>query len=166
MKRDGNNIAYLRLIGTSDKSISIIRKFKKKKPKVKKKKRVLVKVHTHKKKNVVIESFGEKELAKLLDRIEVKYIKEKKFKGLVGKEGGQLRYDFYLPSHNAIIEYDGIHHFKKTDYSSNLAKVQSHDKIKDNYCIKNNIPILRLTRNDIDTLTETITTFLDTISNN
>ena len=38
MKRDGNNVAYLRLIGTSDKSISIIRKFKKKKPKVKKKK--------------------------------------------------------------------------------------------------------------------------------
>jgi very-short-patch-repair endonuclease len=65
----------------------------------------------------------------------------------------RLRFDFYLPNINTIIEYDGIQHYKPHSFGSdrttetqniNLLKVQIVDKIKNEYCIKNNIRLIRI----------------------
>lgn len=111
-----------------------------------------------KKKKVV--SFGENEVAKYLKSSGIKFQKEKEFPGLVSKLGNPLRFDFYLPEHNSIIEYDGIHHFKKTDYSSNLGKVKARDEVKNRFCKKNGIPILRITRKDLSGIDKVIRLFL------
>lgn len=39
------------------------------------------------------------------------YFKEKKFENLFQKKGFCLRYDFYIPSKNLLVEYNGIQHY-------------------------------------------------------
>lgn len=67
-----------------------------------------------------------------------------------------LPFDFYLPSYNILIEYDGEHHFQPVKGWGGEEKfklTQKNDEIKNNYCKDNNITLLRLpythTENDI-----------------
>lgn len=68
------------------------------------------------------------------------------------KDKGFLPFDCYLDDYNICIEYDGEQHFKpvcfgQTNYDdviNSFHYTQSHDKIKNNYCKKNNIPLLRI----------------------
>lgn len=63
-----------------------------------------------------------------------------------------LRFDIYLPQHNYIIEYDGEHHFKPINYNNiskekaiqNFKDTQIRDNYKNQWCKKNNIPIIRI----------------------
>jgi very-short-patch-repair endonuclease len=58
-----------------------------------------------------------------------------------------LFFDFYLPSYNLCIEYDGIQHFKPIDRfggENEFKTVQIRDNIKNNYCYENNIKLLRI----------------------
>ncbi len=62
-----------------------------------------------------------------------------------------LPFDFYLPDHNCCIEYDGIQHFKPIKYfggEESLKNLQINDKIKTEYCNKNNIKLLRIKYTD------------------
>lgn len=63
------------------------------------------------------------------------------------------RFDFYLPKFNLCIEYDGMQHFKPTSFGSdqsmetklkNLQVIQQRDKVKNEYCLNNNISLLRI----------------------
>ena len=64
-----------------------------------------------------------------------------------------LKFDFYLSEHNLCIEYDGQQHFKPFSWSNdksretkekNLKLVQLRDSIKNQYCLENNIKLLRI----------------------
>jgi very-short-patch-repair endonuclease len=63
----------------------------------------------------------------------------------------KLLFDFYLKDYKAIIEVDGRQHYVPTNFG-NCEKttqeifedIQRHDKIKNEYCRKNNIPLLRI----------------------
>lgn len=63
-----------------------------------------------------------------------------------------IRFDVYVPSLNLAIEYDGEGHFIPTDYAGRgmdfsieqLKQTQLRDRIKDKYCIKNGIYLLRI----------------------
>ena len=52
------------------------------------------------------ESIGENTIRLILEELNIKFIREYKIPGF------QYRYDFYIPSKNLLIEYDGIQHFK------------------------------------------------------
>ena len=58
----------------------------------------------------------------------------------------RLKFDFYLPKYNIIIEYDGEHHFIENKYFGigNLEYITTNDKIKNKYCEDNNIKIIRI----------------------
>jgi Zn finger protein HypA/HybF involved in hydrogenase expression len=59
----------------------------------------------------------------------------------------KLEFDFYLPEHNICIEYDGIQHFKPVNhFGGEVAFVDQvrRDKEKDEYCLYNNIHLLRI----------------------
>lgn len=68
-----------------------------------------------------------------------------------------LPFDFYLKENHKLIEVDGEGHFRPCNFNqiSNLDAKKSyemtlkHDKIKDEYCKLNNIPLLRVTYEDI-----------------
>jgi len=84
------------------------------------------------------ESRNEKHISNLLNVLKYKFVKEKRF-----TETGNLEYDFYIPKHKVIIEYDGIQHFEprfgKSEYSKqdNYNKLYATDNIKNDF-VKSN----------------------------
>lgn len=70
------------------------------------------------------------------------------------KTGYMLVFDFYIPDINTLIEYDGAQHFMeiKNKPWESLEYVKYKDSIKDEYCIKNNIKLIRISyKEDIKT---------------
>lgn len=57
----------------------------------------------------------------------------------------KYKFDFFLPNLNFAIEYDGEQHYKeKAGFFDSLKKTQQRDKIKEEYCLKYNIKLLRI----------------------
>jgi very-short-patch-repair endonuclease len=62
----------------------------------------------------------------------------------------RLRFDFYLPEFNLIIEYDGIQHYKPTSFGSGSNANEKYlytkrkDLIKEKFCINNGYNIFRI----------------------
>ena len=87
----------------------------------------------------------EKQIEKILQKEKIIYIKEKTFSDL---KHGILRFDFYLPDKNCIIEVDGQQHFhqvKKFQRTRrDFLKQQEHDRIKNSYCLANGIHLYRI----------------------
>jgi len=95
------------------------------------------------------ESKGEKEISKILDKNNIKYIRQKKFKNC--KYINQLLFDFYLLDYNLCVEFDGKQHFEAIQYfgdEKGLKNTQKRDKIKNKYCFDNNIKLLRIKYNE------------------
>lgn len=68
-----------------------------------------------------------------------------------------LKYDFYLPNQNILIEYDGKQHFVSIDYWGGdliFKRQQQNDKIKTEYAINNNINLLRIPYTERKNLSE------------
>lgn len=90
-------------------------------------------------------SKGAKYIQSILDDAHVHYVQEKKFENLKVKQ--HLRFDFYIPSINLIIEYDGLQHFKPVKIwggEEYFRKVQTYDSIKNEYCKQNDIGLVRI----------------------
>ena len=91
------------------------------------------------------ESIGERLVKTYLDENKINYIREKRFDTC--KNIKCLPFDFYLPNHNICIEYDGQHHFipiSRFGGDLNLKYTKFCDKIKDNWCLENNIKLIRI----------------------
>jgi len=56
-------------------------------------------------------SKGEKSIALFLDKYGITYIQEKTFKTCLSPKGNSLRFDFFLPHRDILIEYQGHHHY-------------------------------------------------------
>jgi Zn finger protein HypA/HybF involved in hydrogenase expression len=83
-------------------------------------------------------SRGEKEIEFLLRDLNVEYEHQKKFPEL----SVYYRFDFYIPSINTIIEYNGRQHYEPVEHFGglkNLKKTQRRDEIKKRYCLDNGI---------------------------
>lgn len=94
-------------------------------------------------------SFGEQEIRKYLLSHNIEYIQEKTFENCKNpKTNALLRFDFYIPSLNLCIEYDGQHH--SIDYKNTLKEVQYRDKIKNKFCSSNKIQLVRISYEDFE----------------
>lgn len=74
------------------------------------------------------------------------------------KDKRVLPFDFYLPHENVVIEYDGIQHFKISEFFGGIdsfEKLKLHDEIKTEYCKSHGIRLLRIPYLDYDNI-ETI----------
>jgi len=92
-------------------------------------------------------SHGERKLAKILKDNGIDFEHEKTFANLLSEAGKKLRFDFYLPKLNILIEYDGVQHFEPVErFGGELGftKTQKLDKIKNNFCQQNNIQLIRI----------------------
>lgn len=80
--------------------------------------------------------------------LNIEFIPQKRFSDCTNHKGSDmLPFDFYVPSYNLIIEYDGEHHFQPVKGWGGEEKfiiTQQNDYIKDNYCKSNNMTLLRL----------------------
>lgn len=87
-------------------------------------------------------SKGEERIARFLNKNNITYESRK----TIDLKHKKLFLDFYL-FEGIAIEYDGEQHFKSIctfGGDSRLAKQINNDKLKDNYCIENNIKLIRI----------------------
>lgn len=97
---------------------------------------------------VCYDSKGEKQIRNILNKHQINYINEYKFTDCKDKKS--LPFDFFLPKHNICIEYDGLQHFKpikRYGGEQYFNIIKKHDKIKNDYCTNNLIPLLRINYN-------------------
>lgn len=87
-------------------------------------------------------SYREDEICSLLEKWGYSYEREYTFKDC--KDQCVLPFDFYIKDFNTCIEYDGAHHYEPIYGEDVLESTQKHDRIKDDYCRKNNIILIRI----------------------
>ena len=93
-------------------------------------------------------SKGEKEIIRVLTKYNIEFIDEHTFDDCKYKQA--LPFDFYLPKYNLCYEYDGIQHTKPNKFFGGekaFELCQIRDKIKNEYCMKNKINLLRIPYN-------------------
>ena len=99
------------------------------------------------------QSKGEKELERFLNIYNINYKTQYKFSDC--KNNRTLPFDFYIPSLNLCIEYDGRQHYEIVDYFGGLdgfIDTKIRDTIKTLYCEKNNIKLIRIPYWDFDNI--------------
>lgn len=97
-----------------------------------------------------VSSKGEKEIENILNKFNIEYISQYRFKDC--KDKIELPFDFYIPNLNVAIEYDGEQHYKPVDFANkgaewatnNMLETQRRDNIKTQYCLDNNIKLIRI----------------------
>lgn len=91
------------------------------------------------------QSKGEEIIETFLKENQISFIRQYTFPDCKNKY--ILHFDFYLPNHNICIEYDGIQHYKILEHFGGIERFEHLklcDGIKNNYCKKNKIKLLRI----------------------
>jgi very-short-patch-repair endonuclease len=96
-------------------------------------------------------SKGEKRIKNFLSINNITFIPQYSFSDL--KIIKLLPFDFYLPELKILIEYDGIQHFK--GWSNNKVDLERRKKVdffKNEYCLRNNIKLIRIPYTDFNNI--------------
>lgn len=91
-----------------------------------------------------MDSKGEMAISNILDKLNMQYSREHCFINCVIKQ--KARFDFFVEN-KFIIEYDGLQHFQPVDFFGGEKEYQQRqfsDCLKSEYCVNNNIPLLRI----------------------
>lgn len=103
-------------------------------------------------------SRGENRISVLLDNIGISYHSQYTFHDCINPiTKARLKFDFFLPDYYLCIEYDGSQHTRAESIwakKEGLENIQYRDSIKDSFCKNNNIPLLRISYTDYDSLNE------------
>ena len=103
-----------------------------------------------------LQSKGEYKINQILSNLQIPFESQKTF-ATCKINGNSLRFDYFLPSYNILIEYDGIQHFTFSnsgwDTESKFLKTQQYDEFKTEWCKENSIPLLRIPYTDLSILT-------------
>ena len=101
-----------------------------------------------------ISSKGEMLIANILEKEKIAYNKEFVDPQLFKETGRRLRFDFVIynkdNSVNRYVEFDGRQHYTGPDSeywnrsADTLDKIKEKDKIKNDFCLKHNIPLVRI----------------------
>lgn len=101
-------------------------------------------------------SKGEKRISEILSFLGVIYISQKRFEDCIDKQ--QLPFDFYVPSLNICIEYNGIQHYKSVEWFGGKAGLEDRkkkDKIKQMFCKnRGDLRLLVVKYTDFDNIKE------------
>lgn len=90
-------------------------------------------------------------IRELLVNAGIIFQQEYKFDDCLSPKGNKMKFDFYLPSYNCCIEYDGEQHFRPVDFGTGQEKAiekfeqqKIYDEIKTNYCKEKGIKLVRI----------------------
>ena len=107
-----------------------------------------------------MKSHGEYYISTYLLSNSINFEKQKKFSDLLGVGGGNLSYDFYLPNHNMLIEYQGEQHERPIEYfggEEQFAIQQEHDRRKREYAKDNGYKLLEISYKDYNNIENILT---------
>ena len=96
-------------------------------------------------------SKGEEIIRRFLLNNNIEFIPQHMFEGCKNKR--KLPFDFYLPDYNTCIEYDGIQHVKAVKCfggEEEFKNTKYKDNIKTQYCLNNNINLIRISYIEFD----------------
>lgn len=94
-------------------------------------------------------SKGERKIRNFLNINNIKFLQNYRFTDC--RNNKPLPFDFFLPTHNITIEYDGKQHFIGwRESKQSLKMIRYNDGIKNNYCKTNNISLIRIKYTDFD----------------
>ena len=105
-------------------------------------------------------SIGERNIIKILDNNNISYVKEYSLKNINNQH--PYRFDFALLDNDnniqRFIEFDGIQHYQETHglwkhTKSDLKQLQQRDKVKNEYALSHNIPLVRIPYWERDNIT-------------
>lgn len=100
-------------------------------------------------------SYGEQIIKNYLIKNKINFFRNYYFKDFVVNGSFKLLlYDFYIKEHNLIIEFDGEQHYTKVFNGKLMQNQEAHDFLKNCYCAKNNIKILRIKYDKINNINE------------
>jgi very-short-patch-repair endonuclease len=109
------------------------------------------------------ESKGETRIRVFLEINSIEFIPQHSYEDC--KYKNKLLFDFYLPKYGLIVEFDGKQHYEpieglhgRPDYDFDYQQLK--DKIKNEYCSKNNIPLLRIPYTSINNIEKIIENYL------
>lgn len=105
-------------------------------------------------------SRGENRIASFFKSQNIDSIANKRFDDLRGVGGKKLSYDFYVPSCNALIEYQGKQHEASFEYfggENRFEYQQEHDKRKREYAINNGYKFIEIWYYDYDNIEKILT---------
>lgn len=122
------------------------------------------------------DSRGEREICNILNKLGIEFIQQKTFpdcKNFNRKKPKVLPFDFYLPNHNILIEFDGKHHFEPVRFNgvshqqATILHNQTieNDHIKNDFAKNNNIPLIRVPHFNQQDLIETLCDIIRNTSN-
>lgn len=90
-------------------------------------------------------SKSEDKIKQIFTKEHIICVREKTFSDL---RNGRLRFDFYLPKLNILIEYDSEIHFKKVSKFhhnyNDFSHAQENDRLKNSYALSHSIPLYRI----------------------
>lgn len=98
-------------------------------------------------------SRGEEAIREFLEKHDIAFSREHTFNTCRNPNTGRLlKFDFYVPSKNLIIEFDGEHHYKPTRYNgmsmtqavATLAQTLHCDEVKNTFLKQEKISLLRI----------------------
>lgn len=103
--------------------------------------------------NKCSKSKGEYRIEKFLSEHNIIFEYNKHFDDCRNKN--TLPFDFYLPFYNCCIEYDGIQHYESVYYFGGDDKLKYQKKldgIKNSWCLKNKIKLIRISYKDFQNI--------------
>lgn len=107
------------------------------------------------------ESHGERKIRRILNELGVEYISQKTFEDLRGIKNGVLSFDFYIPSHDLLIEYQGQFHdgfgLEQFQSKEQLKNQKANDLKKRDYVKSHGLNLLEIWYWDFDKINEIIT---------
>lgn len=93
-------------------------------------------------------SKGEKRCIEYFKNNKIQYISQYEYDDLFGVGNRHLKFDFAIVDNSqkvlGLVEYDGVFHYRKIYDNDKHEILKDHDKRKDDYCLKNNIQLLRI----------------------
>lgn len=102
-----------------------------------------------------IQSKGELKISKILEQLGLPFEKEYTFKDLISDNNYPLRFDFYIPKLNILIEYQGKQHYVPADFFGGelgLKDLQKRDRQKLEYCKMHNLKLIIIPYTDFSKL--------------
>lgn len=109
-----------------------------------------------------LSSRGEYEIKELLEQNNINYENDVTFPELIKQTGRRLRFDFIIYDKDfkkpvRFVEFDGRQHTRGPEAiwsnSDPLEVIQERDNIKNNFCLENNYPLVRIPYTKINNIT-------------
>lgn len=116
-------------------------------------------------------SAGERRIAIYLQKRHIEYLRE--YRDPRCRDRFALPFDFYIPSMNTMIEFQGIQHYQPVDFSGHgkydfeqaFKKQKEHDAIKQKFCDDHGYNLIAIPYTEMDHLTGYLDNYLSSISN-